>query len=218
MAILLDYDGTLAPIAPNPNITSMPIEVEKALHKLVASPRVFAAVISGRGIVDVQNKVGIQNITYGGNHGIEIQNPDGTRKDYELPAEIHANYTELVTDLKRQLVKNGAWVEDKRVSLTYHYRDTPAKLIDEQRLEAVRIIESYGFRANQAHFAIEAKPPVNWNKGEATRFILEQKFGKNYATLKNLKIVFAGDDTTDEDAMRVGFTILTHMKLIQCLF
>ncbi|KAL5280474.1 hypothetical protein ACFFRR_004448 [Megaselia abdita] len=203
LAILLDYDGTLAPIAANPNITSMTVEVEKALHKITSNPKVFAAVISGRGIVDVQNKVGIKNITYGGNHGIEIQNPDGSRKDYELPAEIQSNYTELVHDLRRQLAKNGAWVEDKRVSLTYHYRDTPADKIENQRLEAIRIIESHGFRANQAHFAIEAKPPVNWNKGEATKFILEQKFGKNYANEGNLKIVFAGDDTTDEDAMRV---------------
>lgn len=203
MVILLDYDGTLAPIAPNPNLTAMPIEVEKALHELTSNPRIFTAVISGRGIIDVQNKVGIKNITYGGNHGIEIQNPDGTRQDYELPAEIQSNYTELVHDLRRQLAKNGAWVEDKRVSLTYHYRDSPADKIDELRLEATRIVESHGFRANQAHFAIEAKPPVNWNKGEATKFILEQKFGKDYATKGDLKIVFAGDDTTDEDAMRV---------------
>uniref|UniRef100_T1GN82 Trehalose 6-phosphate phosphatase n=1 Tax=Megaselia scalaris TaxID=36166 RepID=T1GN82_MEGSC len=163
----------------------MPIEVEKALHTIAENPNVFTAVISGRGIVDVQNKV------------------DGSRKDYELPEEIRKNYTELVHDLRRQLAKNGAWVEDKRVSLTYHYRDTPADQIEGQRLEAIRITESHGFRANQAHYAIEAKPPVNWNKGEAARFILEQKFGKDFAKDSNLRIVFAGDDTTDEDAMRV---------------
>lgn len=196
----------------------MPFEVEKALHSITSHPNVFTAVISGRGIIDVQNKVGITNITYGGNHGIEIQNPDGSRKDYELPEEIKANYTELVQDLRRQLAKNGAWVEDKRVSLTYHYRDTPEEQIDEQRSEAIRIIEYHGFRANQAHFAIEAKPPVNWNKGEAARFILEQKFGKNFAAEKNLKIVFVGDDTTDEDAMRVCFPTHHFYILLKIIY
>lgn len=197
----------------------MPADLERALQRLASNPEVFVAVISGRGIVDVQNKVGIKNITYAGNHGIEIQNPDGTRKDFELPAEVKKNYTELVRDLKRELVKNGAWVEDKKVSLTYHYRDTPTELIEKQKSEAIRIIESHGFRANQAHFAIEAKPPVKWNKGEATRFILEEKYGPSYGGGRNLRIVFAGDDTTDEDAMMVCF-MFTDMKCVNnyCLF
>lgn len=63
------------------------------------------------------------------------------------------------------------------------------------------MIESYGFIANQAHFAIEAKPPVKWNKGEAALLILTQEFGDDWH--KYVKTVFAGDDTTDEDAMKV---------------
>ncbi|XP_022227831.2 probable trehalose-phosphate phosphatase C [Drosophila obscura] len=201
LAILLDYDGTLAPIADNPSKTQMPVELEKTLHKLAKHPQIFLAVISGRGLKDVQAHVSIDGTTYAGNHGLEIEYPDGSRHDYELPAEIKKNYTDMVRELKEKVEKNGAWVEDKRVSLTYHYRDTPVELKDALKQLATEICLRYGFRANQAHEAIEAKPPVNWNKGEAALYILKQKFGDNWH--KDVRVVFAGDDTTDEDAMRV---------------
>ncbi|XP_020803616.1 uncharacterized protein LOC110182675 isoform X2 [Drosophila serrata] len=201
VAVLLDYDGTLAPIADNPSKTKMPVELEAILRKIAKHPEVFLAVISGRGLKDVQKQVNIEGITYAGNHGLEIEYPDGSRHDYELPTEIQKNYTNMVKELKEKVEKNGAWVEDKRVSLTYHYRDTPVELKDEQKVLAAEICKKYGFRPNQAHEAIEAKPPVNWNKGEAALYILKQKFGENWA--QEVSVVFAGDDTTDEDAMRV---------------
>ncbi|XP_017060482.2 trehalose-phosphate phosphatase [Drosophila ficusphila] len=200
IAVLLDYDGTLAPIADNPAKTKMPVELEAIIHKLAQNPRVFLAVISGRGLKDVQKQVNIDGAIYAGNHGLEIEYPDGSRHDYELPKEIQKNYTDMVAELKQKVEKNGAWVEDKKVSLTYHYRDTPVELKDEQKQLASEICKKYGFRANQAHEAIEAKPPVNWNKGEAALYILKQKFGDNWPQVIN--VVFAGDDTTDEDAMR----------------
>lgn len=72
---------------------------------------------------------------------------------------------------------------------------------DAYKVEARNIIESYGFIPNQAHMAIEAKPPVQWNKGEAALHILRKEFGKNWAD--KVRVIFAGDDTTDEDAMQV---------------
>ncbi|XP_060666125.1 trehalose-phosphate phosphatase [Drosophila nasuta] len=201
LAILLDYDGTLAPIASNPSKTKMPVELEAILHKLAKHPQIFLAVISGRALKDVQAHVNIDGVTYAGNHGLEIEYPDGSRHDYELPADIKKNYTAMVQELKQKVEKNGAWVEDKRVSLTYHYRDTPVELKDEQKRLATEICQRHGFRANQAHEAIEAKPPVDWNKGEAALYILKSKFGQDWA--EQVLVVFAGDDTTDEDAMRV---------------
>lgn len=65
------------------------------------------------------------------------------------------------------------------------------------RNEAIKIIESFGYSANQAHCAIEAKPPVLWNKGKAAEYILNHNFGNDWRG--SLKVVFAGDDTTDED-------------------
>jgi trehalose-phosphatase len=78
-ALLLDYDGTLAPIAPHPNLTEMTDYTKEALVNITSNDKVFVAVISGRGVDNVKEKVGIEGIIYAGNHGLEILYPNGTR-------------------------------------------------------------------------------------------------------------------------------------------
>lgn len=199
VALFLDYDGTLAAIASHPSLTEMSNETRESLSELASNPYVFVAVISGRGIEDVKEKVGIKHITYGGNHGIEIQNLDGTRSDYQLPEDIQKNYTDMVKEMSTKLNKNGAWVEDKRVSLTYHYRDADEDIDDDKKKEVIAMIESHGYKANIARRAIEAKPPIKWNKGEAALYLLRKNFGEDWKT--NVKAIFCGDDVTDEDGM-----------------
>jgi trehalose-6-phosphatase len=78
-ALLLDYDGTLAAIQPHPNLTYMTDFTKEALLNISSSPNVFVSVISGRGVDDVKKKVGIEDIVYAGNHGLEILYPNGSR-------------------------------------------------------------------------------------------------------------------------------------------
>ena len=49
--------------------------------------------MSGRGVDDVKSKVGIENITYAGNHGLEIHHADGTKYVHPIP---DSNIKELV--------------------------------------------------------------------------------------------------------------------------
>lgn len=105
----------------------------------------------------------------------------------------------ILEEMNAKLARSGAWVEDKRVSITFHYREAPAELHEEMRKLATEIITSHGYNAHQAHFAVEGKPPVQWNKGFAAEFILETTFGKNWRD--TMKVVVAGDDRSDEDAM-----------------
>lgn len=74
------------------------------------------------------------------------------------------------------MYKENAWVEDKKVSLTFHYRDTPKNVVNQLKKTAFDIIEAHGFTANQAHEAVEAKPPVNWNKGKVIKLFSFPKF------------------------------------------
>jgi len=63
------------------------------------------------------------------------------------------------------------------------------------------LIEKYGFKATEAHCALEARPPVQWNKGRASIYILRTSFGVDWN--ERIKIIYVGDDLTDEDAMVV---------------
>ena len=66
---------------------------------------------------------------------------------------------------------------------------------------AKRLIEETGFKACSAHCALEAKPPVEWNKGRASIYILRTAFGLDWS--ERIRIIYVGDDATDEDAMQV---------------
>lgn len=99
------------------------------------------------------------------------------------------------------MCKNGAWVENKGPLLTFHYRETPSNLRPSMVAKANKLIEEAGFRAGQAHCVLEAKPPVQWNKGRASFYILRTAFGVDWS--ERIRIIYAGDDVTDEDAMQV---------------
>lgn len=73
VVLLLDYDGTLTPIVENPNKALIPEQVKQLLKALSANHRCTLATISGRCLKDIKKKVGLKNIIYSGNHGLEIQ-------------------------------------------------------------------------------------------------------------------------------------------------
>lgn len=99
LALLLDYDGTLAPIAPHPDLAILPVETRNLLTRLSNIPEVHITIISGRGVDNLRNMVGIDNITYAGSHGLEIQHPDGSKFVHPMPVE----YAEKVSGLLKAL-------------------------------------------------------------------------------------------------------------------
>lgn len=147
--------------------------------------------------------VGIEGITYAGSHGLEVLHPDGTKFVHPMPTEFNDKVADLLRDLQEKVCKDGAWVENKGALLTFHFRETPVLLRAELAKQAKKIIEDAGFKAEGAHCAIEAKPPVQWNKGRASIYILRTAFGVDWS--ERIRIIYAGDDTTDEDAMQVSF-------------
>ena len=67
---------------------------------------------------------------------------------------------------------------------------------------AEELIHEAGFKVGRSNARVvtEAKPPVKWDKGAAAIYILKSAFGVNWSD--NIRVFFAGDDITDEDAMK----------------
>ena len=107
LALLLDYDGTLSPIAKHPDLAVMPPETKTVLERLSNHPDVFIAIISGRSQSNVKEMVGIEGITYAGNHGMEILHRDGSSFVHPMPAEYQGKLDKLLKQLHEEV--NSSW-------------------------------------------------------------------------------------------------------------
>lgn len=93
--MLSDFDGTLSDIHPNSNLTVIKPESKNALDELVTRPNVLIAIISGRPVKNLKTKFEIDNITYSGNHGMEILFPNQTEWKYPITPEMYANCSKI---------------------------------------------------------------------------------------------------------------------------
>ncbi|XP_025832646.1 alpha,alpha-trehalose-phosphate synthase [UDP-forming] [Agrilus planipennis] len=200
LALLLDYDGTLAPIAPHPDLAIIPQETKNVLQRLSNLPDCYIAIVSGRNVHNVKEMVGIEGITYAGSHGLEILHPDGSKFVHPMPTEFKGKVEDLLKNLQEKVCKDGGWVENKGALLTFHFREVPVNIRNDLAAKAKKLIEEAGFKAGKAHCAIEARPPVQWNKGRASIYILRTAFGVDWS--ERIRIIYCGDDVTDEDAMQ----------------
>ncbi|XP_040581786.1 uncharacterized protein [Lepeophtheirus salmonis] len=199
ICLLLDYDGTLTPIVSHPDLAVIPPETKAILERLSHRKDVFIAIISGRSVSNAKKMVGLEGITYAGNHGLEISYPDGSQFTVPMPDDQVERTAKLIKALQDEVCSEGAWVENKGVLLTFHYRETPVELREKMVTNARKLIASHGFKVGESHCALEGKPKVKWNKGRAALHILRVTFGVNWT--EYARIIFAGDDVTDEDAI-----------------
>jgi trehalose 6-phosphate phosphatase len=175
-ALVFDVDGTLAPIAPRPELAAVPPATKAELARL-AGRYLLVACVSGRAGEDARRLVGVDGIEFVGNHGLELD-PDAARL-----AEAVARFRDAV----------GLPVEDKVLSLTYHYREAEDEAAAVAELEQVaERARAAGLDARWGRKVLEVRPPVETHKGTAVRTLLE----RSGASLG----LYAGDDTTDLDA------------------
>ena len=72
LSLFLDFDGTLATIVRNPAEARLDESTRRALVRISRRGEVLTTVVSGRSVDDVRNRVGIKNLVFAGNHGLEI--------------------------------------------------------------------------------------------------------------------------------------------------
>lgn len=193
LGVFLDFDGTLAPIVERPG-DARPLPGICALVESLGD-EFPVAVISGRGLDDVQQRLGARNIYYAGSHGMEILSPDGSR--HEAP-EVEKMLEALDRHEKwlRQEFNGtrGVEIERKRFGVAVHFRrNRSAQMKVEETLNQI-VGKSEGLKVGTGKLVRELQPDVDWNKGTALRFIVSQLQDKT------LRPLYIGDDTTDEDA------------------
>ncbi|MDP7570435.1 MAG: bifunctional alpha,alpha-trehalose-phosphate synthase (UDP-forming)/trehalose-phosphatase, partial [Myxococcota bacterium] len=136
LALFLDYDGTLSPLREHPSKARLPPRVRKALIACAERNDVDVSIVSGRSLADVQKMVGVPELTFAGNHGLEIDGGDIPHFSHEDLVHYRQRAEALASDLERCEV-DGAWTEHKGPTLTYHYRAVPENR-REQLVEDVR--------------------------------------------------------------------------------
>jgi trehalose-phosphatase len=126
--LLLDYDGTLTPIAENPKKAVISKETKELLQKLSNSSHCALGIISGRSLQDIKNTVGIKDIIYAGNHGLEIEGPK-----IKFESQLSPRLKEVIRNIYEELLLRiskikGAIIEDKGLTVSLHYRLEPIKI------------------------------------------------------------------------------------------
>lgn len=201
LAVLLDFDGTLAPLADRPELVQLPDRMRLLLERIAATPKTLVAVVSGRALTDIRHRIRIEGIVYVGNHGLEIEGPEWT---WTLEQAQHARDTiaGCIDALRRRLRGvPGVWVEDKGLTASVHYRLTPYLRIEEVRravMEEVTRMPQRTVTVHQGKKTLEIRPEVLWDKGSAVRWVLTRLFGEEWPT--EVSVIYIGDDRTDEDA------------------
>jgi trehalose 6-phosphate phosphatase len=198
LVLLLDFDGTLAPIVSRPELAAMPDVTRRALERLMAMPGVEVAVVSGRGLADVRERAAIPGIAYAGNHGMEIHGP-GIDRIHPEAAAARPVLERACRELEAEISAiPGAFVEDKELSLSVHFRLAPRERVGELHEIVHRLVDPLpGVHVTEGKQVIEVRPNVDWDKGKAVLFLLEQMRPPAGAP-----VLFFGDDRTDEDAFR----------------
>jgi len=184
-AIMLDVDGTLAPIVDRPEDAAVPDETRTELARL-ASSYALVACVSGRPRTEVERIVRVDGVAIVGEHGLELAPEAGA-------------WAQRVAAFARGV----DWpVEQKPLSISFHFRRADDEAAARAYLTTVAAAAAdAGLVPRWGRMVLEVRPPVAADKGTAVRALVAKA-----AVRCGL---FAGDDTTDLD----GFAGLEGLEV-----
>ncbi|OGS08216.1 MAG: trehalose-phosphatase [Elusimicrobia bacterium RIFOXYA12_FULL_51_18] len=210
LLVTLDFDGTLAALAETPGQAMLKPEFKKALRALAALPGVSVFILSGRAIESVRKLVGLRNLYYGGNHGIEIKGPGFVWRD-ACAAKARNLVARISVDMQERFPQGtGILVENKVFSASVHYRSLKASYRRGffSRMKALISAQGKELYWRNGHKVFELLPKGAAHKGSAV-----DRLSKQLGCSLNVAV---GDDLTDEDMFNAlakkGITIRVGRK------
>lgn len=193
-ALFLDVDGTLLPIASQPDAVTVPPGLLTLLADLEQQLHGALALVSGRSIADLDRLFAPLALPAAGVHGLERRGADGT---------LHREATAALLDPLRRPIEDfiaarpGLLLEDKGQSLALHYRSAPDR---EPEVETL-LGELLGAAPSPLSLQ-RGKMVIELRAGSADKGTAIEAFSKE-APFAGRVPVFIGDDVTDEDGFRL---------------
>lgn len=197
LALFLDFDGTLSPLAAHPDSAKLP-EYTKQLLVELRNKGLYLHIISGRTLDDVKSHLDLSGISYSGNHGMEWE-----YNNRRFTKQVSHKKLQLLQTIKSDMQKisdnyAGTVVEDKVYSVAFHYRQVPVdkKPEIENYLQQTFVVH---LQSNQVSLLFckdtyDIRVNTNWNKGHIVQHFIKQ------STFAEEDTIYIGDSKTDEDA------------------
>jgi trehalose 6-phosphate phosphatase len=189
LALLLDFDGTIVPIQPRPEMVCLSLPTRRLIGRLTRLPKITVCIISGRRLADLRRRAKVPGVRYVGLHGGESD-----KKTSIPPADKILERVKLL--LKERLGSlAGIRLEDKGISFAVHYRGATHSAARRAGVLLRETLKPFG-----AHLYVlkgkkvwEVLPPEVEGKGRAVRLLLAD-------LPRGTLPIFVGDDVTDESA------------------
>ncbi len=198
--VFLDFDGTLSDIVEHPDSATPVDGAAEALRALAAQCPV--AVVSGRDLADVRERVKVDGVWYAGNHGFELLAPDGTLHENTAAAGLIGTLADAAGRLAQMLPDvPGIALEHKRFAIAIHYRNADPNDIDRVIRAARELGRAEGLRVTPGRKVIQLRPNIGWNTDTTLNWLLQRIVGSDSAAGPGAVLpIYIGDDLTDEDA------------------
>lgn len=190
--LLLDYDGTLVPLAPTPDKARPDREVIEVLARLAADARNEVVVVSGRDRDTLTAWLGGLDVALVAEHGAWIRPRDGV---WQPTLHRDGSWKERVRPILNRYVHRtpGSWVEEKEFSLVWHFRRAEPSAwrlrAPELKHVLVNLTAHLDLQVLEGDYVVEVKAG-SYHKGQAVSRWLDREWDF---------ILAAGDDRTDED-------------------
>ncbi|UFN50264.1 trehalose-phosphatase [Roseomonas sp. OT10] len=195
-ALFLDFDGTLAELAPRPDLVAVPRELPVTLERLQAALGGAVAIVTGRGLDVARGFLPVPELVMAAEHGALLDPPDPASPPLPSP---HPAWRQAVDDFAA--THEGVVREQKRHGLVLHFRLAPeAEGAALALLEALAAEAPDDFRVVPAHAAVELRPRFA-DKGRAVHRLMQRP------AFAGRKPIFIGDDVTDEDGITAAYAL-----------
>ena len=198
--IVTDVDGTISEISASPDAARVPTTLKEHLRTLVKRLDLVAA-ISGRSVDDVRGMVGVDELVYVGNHGLEWWINGKARLRPGIKQYV-TKMARTINEIESQVLMDGVILENKGATVAIHYRQ--AKEVELARAAIFSAVRNspaaQELSITEGKMLIELRPPVCVDKGWALA-----RLARDY---RLSGVIYLGDDITDVDA----FALLRKLR------